>query len=218
MNVFAAGVDATRRWSRCGRTTESTPTAPTCFTQTSPVIYPNVYALLPKPVSPNPGFSASLTATGCITSLPRRHPFESAGLLPIQRHKTLDRIPSFALHKTSYSCNAQERHPVGESSPECRPAIPDEKAIFQQGLEVVVHVFCVKMLVVYACDVRKISLLHRSKQKVPCMHVSAGIRLGSAHPQATSTSEAERTLAVKFSLLFSSLQLEITSIFFSLSK
>lgn len=57
------------------------------------------------------------------------------------------------------------------------------------------------MLVVYACDVRKISL-HRSKGPLYACTVSAGIRLGSAHPQTTPTSEAERTLVVKFSLHF----------------
>lgn len=48
-----------------------------CFTQIFPVIYPKVHVLLPHSVSPNPGFSVSLTATGCITSLPRRHPLQN---------------------------------------------------------------------------------------------------------------------------------------------
>jgi hypothetical protein len=52
---------------------------------------------------------------------------KTAGLLPIQSTK-LDRISLLTLHRQGKyaSCNAQERHPVGESSG--IPArVPDEK-------------------------------------------------------------------------------------------
>lgn len=169
--IYSQLVDANREWSRYGRTTEST---------ASPTPTHLLHSNIPSNLSQSTCTSSTLSFTKpWIFRVAHRHRMhhlsspsppstESTGLLPIQRRKTLDRTSSFASRKNSYSCNAQERHPVGESSPECRPAIPDEKTVFSKGWKWcsrALHEDAGRICMWCKVQVRKISLLHRSTQR-----------------------------------------------------